>query len=152
MTDDLPYKYNDLPFLYSRNLYRDLFLMPLLTVCIPSYNYRQYLPYAIESCLASPADFRLVVLDNASTDGTDELRSRYEGDPRVTWHRNRELLPIQDNWNKAVSLATTPWVKVLQADDFLLPGAIERLLEIIASRPTAWFHGHLCRVVDGEGR
>lgn len=124
----------------------------MLSICIPSYNYAQYLPQAIESCLDNTCDIEVVVLDNASTDSTPELEAKYALDKRVRWVRNGSLLPIQENWNKAVSLVTRPWVKLLQADDVLCRGAINRLLEIVAQTPEAHFHGHLAEIIDQHGQ
>ena len=124
----------------------------LITICVPSYNYGRYLEGCLNSCLESKADFRLVVLDNASTDNTPQLKARYVADPRVRWYRNDTTVPIQDNWNKAVSLAETKWVKVLPADDRMMSGSIERMYEMVRIYPEAHFHGHLCEVVGGDGR
>src|SRR5262249_53252835 len=56
--------------------------MPLVSICIPTYNSARYLPEAIESVLAQEfADYELVVCDNASTDATPEICRRYR-DPR----------------------------------------------------------------------
>lgn len=124
---------------------------PLLSICIPSYNYAHYLGEAITSCLSTECDVRVIVVDNASTDFTPDLREQFTGDSRLTWVRNEELLPIQQNWNKAISLARTPWIKLLQADDRLLPGAIPRLEAFIQEEPSAWFHGHLCEIINAGG-
>lgn len=126
--------------------------MSKLSICIPSYNYGHYLGDAISSCLDNEADFKLVVLDNASRDNTDALRTVFCSDSRVEWHRNSETLGIQANWNKAVGLCKTPWVKMLQADDKLAPGGVNRLLEIIKERPLDQFHGFLCSVIDKNGK
>lgn len=123
----------------------------MLSICIPAYNYAQYLPEAIESALAQQADFELIVLDNASKDATPGLRARYVADPRVVWIRNEQTLPVQQNWNKAVSHASRPWVKLLQADDRLARDSIKRLVEIAGSDEGASFHGHLSRVIDTDG-
>jgi putative colanic acid biosynthesis acetyltransferase WcaF len=124
----------------------------VISICIPSYNYFNYLPFAVESCLGSANDIELIVLDNCSSDATPSLRERYEVDPRVRWIRNDRVLPIHENWNKAVSLCTRPYVKMLHADDVLKPGAIEQLEEMIRLRPKVAFHGHLADIIDYRGR
>lgn len=123
-----------------------------LNICIPSYNYGRYLPEAIDSCLSQDVDFNLFVLDNASTDNTPELRDCYTSDSRVTWIRNETLLPVQENWNMAVSLANDGWVKLLQADDRLLPGSISFLSDLFTSNPDSSFIGHLSEIIDAQGR
>jgi glycosyltransferase involved in cell wall biosynthesis len=109
------------------------------------------LPEAIDSCLSQDVDFRLFILDNASTDNTPELRACYASDSRVTWIRNETLLPVQENWNKAVSLASDGWVKLLQADDRLLPGSINFLGNLFESNPDSSFIGHLSEIIDTRG-
>lgn len=60
--------------------------MTRFAVVVTSYNYRDYVAEAIDSVLAQThAASQVVVVDDGSTDGSaDLLRSRYEGDPRVT--------------------------------------------------------------------
>jgi glycosyltransferase involved in cell wall biosynthesis len=120
----------------------------LLSICIPSYNYGLYLPEAIESCLNSKYDFELIVLDNYSTDNTPELKKIYISDSRVKWHRNNELLAIQDNWNKSVTLANGKYIKVLQADDILLPDFFEIFENAISTYPEQGIYGHLAYIID----
>ena len=56
---------------------------PLVSVCIPVYNARPFIAAAIDSVLNQTLqDFELVIIDNASTDGTLDEVARY-ADPRV---------------------------------------------------------------------
>jgi glycosyltransferase involved in cell wall biosynthesis len=51
---------------------------PLITVLIPSYNYREYLGPAIDSILAQTFDdWELLIVDDASTDGSQDLIREY---------------------------------------------------------------------------
>jgi glycosyltransferase involved in cell wall biosynthesis len=123
----------------------------MISISIPAYNYAHYLPVAIESCLTQDEDFELVVIDNCSSDHTPELRAKYEADPRVKWHRNATVLPIQANWNEAVQRTSRPYVKLLQADDLLLPGGIALLNRWRSAAPHLGIHGHLSEEVDENG-
>ena len=123
-----------------------------LSICIPSYNYGHYLPEAIDSCLSQNADFKLIVLDNASTDNTPQLREKYSNDPRVRWFRNDSLIPVQENWNKVVSLAGSGWVKLLQADDRLLPSSINAISQHTRSHKEHAFIGHLSEFIDENSK
>jgi len=125
--------------------------MQKLSICIPAYNYAQYLGYTIQSCLDVDFDFELVILDNCSSDATPELRLGFEKDKRVKWFRNEEVLPVQQNWNKAVSLTSGKYVKLLQADDYLLPGFFKIFSESIDMHNDCAIFGHLAIIIDENG-
>ncbi len=104
--------------------------VPLVSVCIPVYNCRQYIAQAIESVLCQTfRDFELVVLDNASTDGTLEIIAQYT-DPRIRLVRNRRNLGLEANWNLALKAARGQYVKLLPADDFLYPDCLKQQVEV----------------------
>ena len=56
-----------------------------LTIAIPAYNERDYLPACLEHVLAEvkrqpdPGSIEVLVIDNASTDGTSDVAARYPG-------------------------------------------------------------------------
>src|SRR5690606_1400221 len=62
---------------------------PRVTVAMPVYNGADYIERALDSLLAQDfEDFELIISDNGSTDGTDEIARRYaERDPRISYHR-----------------------------------------------------------------
>ncbi len=123
----------------------------MISICMPTYNYGHYIGKAIESCLSQDQDFELVVLDDNSTDDTLDVLERYRDDPRVRIFSNPARVTIQQNWNRAVSLCTRPWVKMLHADDALRPGAIAAFERMLVSLPEAQFHGFLAEIIDSAG-
>ncbi|RDI55806.1 glycosyltransferase family 2 protein [Nocardia mexicana] len=104
--------------------------MSTLSVCVPAYNAGRTLATTMRSILEQDADFELSVLDNASSDDTASVALSF-ADPRVRLHRNETVLPIGDNWNKAVAVSSGELVKVVCADDILLPGALKSQLELM---------------------
>ncbi len=107
-----------------------------MSVCLPAHQAEQYLAEAIESVLAqSFDDWELVVFDNASTDGTAEVVARYS-DPRIRLERSDRFLPIDHSWNQAVALSAGRYVKVLPADDTLLPTCLASQVEILENSPS----------------
>lgn len=99
--------------------------IPSVSVCIPVHNGERFIAETVRSVLDQTyRDFELVVLDNASTDGTGVI-ARSFADPRVRLERNTSLVPLPDNWNRAVQLTRAPLVKLLCADDLLHPRCLE---------------------------
>lgn len=110
---------------------------PLVSVCIPTYNYGRFIPDAIRSILSqSLTDFELIVVDNASNDATAEIVDPFvRSDPRIRVYRNTENIGIVKNFNRALECATGEYVKILCADDLLAPSALEKSLVLIQSNP-----------------
>ena len=102
-------------------------------MCIPVYRGEQFLGETMRSVLEQTyGDFELVVLDNASTDGTLAIARSFH-DSRVRIVTNPTTLEQPDNWRKAVELSRAPLVKLLCADDLLHPRCLE--LQVRARSP-----------------
>jgi glycosyltransferase involved in cell wall biosynthesis len=113
--------------------------MVKVTVCIPTYNYGHFVGAAIESVLSQTLqDFEIIISDNASTDDTEAVVSRYAADdPRIRYVRNQSNLGMVANWNRCLSLATGEYVKFLCADDLLEKECLARLAALLDRFPPA---------------
>lgn len=108
---------------------------PEVSVCVPAYQAERYLAETLRSVFAQTfRDFELVVVDNASTDRTAEILRRFD-DPRLRVVRNSTVLPLAENWNRAIEVSTAPLVKVLCADDVLHPRCLERQHAVLTGNP-----------------
>ncbi|WP_216908518.1 glycosyltransferase family 2 protein [Nocardia noduli] len=123
--------------------------MVSLSVCVPAYQAGRTLEPTLRSILSQDADFELLVLDNASTDATGEIAASFD-DPRLRVERNDSSLRIGDNWNRAIHLSTGDLVKVVCADDILLPGSLAAQLEIMRDRTFAISSSRF-QVIDESG-
>ncbi|GHF67642.1 glycosyltransferase involved in cell wall biosynthesis [Amycolatopsis bartoniae] len=96
-----------------------------ISVCVPAYQAERYLAGTLRSVLAqSFRNFELVVVDNASTDRTARILAEFR-DPRLRVVRNDTVLPVAENWNRAVAESRAPLVKLVCADDLLHPRCLE---------------------------
>ena len=86
---------------------------------------------AIASVLAQTGvDFELIVVDNASTDGTVAAVGEFD-DGRICLLRNATNIGAAGNWSRAVSEARGDLVKVLCADDWIYPGSLAREANVL---------------------
>lgn len=123
-----------------------------ISICIPTYNYGQFLGDAIRSVLAQTfADFELIVCDNASTDDTPEIVAKFS-DPRLRYLRHRINVPVIYNFNRCLELVNSEFVLLLCADDMLAPQTIALLHDALVANPTAAMAvASQCRPVDASG-
>ena len=109
---------------------------PTFSIVITTYNRARIVRRCIDSCLAqSFSDFEIVVVDDGSSDDTAAVLSERYDDPRlriVAHESNRGINPARYT---GASNARGEWVVVIDSDDELLPGALERLRELIAGLP-----------------
>ncbi len=96
-----------------------------IAIVIPSYNSAAYLPAVIDSALRQtrPAA-QVIVVDDGSTDATPEICARYGGAIVALRQPNAGVSAAR---NFGARTATAPWLLFLDADDTLLPHALEAL-------------------------
>jgi hypothetical protein len=127
---------------------------PAITVVVPTYNRSRWVQEALDSVLAqSFTDFLVIVSDNASVDDTPEVIRRYtDADARVEYVRRDENIGWLRNFNAALAAVTTEYVTILNDDDLMRPGALERAVEALEAAPRAGLlHTALDIIgVDGE--
>jgi glycosyltransferase involved in cell wall biosynthesis len=127
---------------------------PRLTVGLPVYNGERHLREAIESILAqSFGDFRLLVADNASTDGTQEIvRGFAAQDARVRYHRNETNIGLAANFNLAFRMSDTPYFRWATSDDVSLPDYLKRCVECLDRESDVVLAYTKTRFIDAEGK
>lgn len=105
-------------------------MQPLVTVVIPAYNAQATLAETLRSLLAqSLTDWRAVVVDDGSTDSTPMITSDF------AWRDGRISLIRQENRglsgarNRGIEHAKGRYLHFLDADDWLAPLGLERLVQ-----------------------
>jgi|GEM_PF-1405543 len=104
--------------------------MTALTVVIPTYDAAAWIAGTLRAVLAQPvADLEVVVVDDASRDGTvDVCRAEAARDPRVRVIALEENGGVSHARQVAVEQARGEHVWLVDADDHVVPGAAPRLL------------------------
>lgn len=119
--------------------------LPSVSVVIPNYNYAHYLREAVESALSqADVNVEVVIVDNASTDGSAEIAALLsEADSRVRSVLRETNQGQVANFNEALSYARGDYVVLLCADDLLAPGSLARGTALLDARPdVAFVYGH----------
>ncbi|MDQ1632348.1 MAG: hypothetical protein QOC80_2320 [Frankiaceae bacterium] len=100
-----------------------------VSVCVPVWNREDVLEQTLTSILEQTFDdLEVLVLDNASTDGSRTVAERVaRRDSRVRVFVNMENIGGWPNHRRLLELASGRYVKFCNSDDLLSPGTIERL-------------------------
>lgn len=111
--------------------------MPKVSVLMPTYNQGKYIAEAIESALIQTyRDFEFIIINDCSTDDTEQIIQRYSDDPRIKVIRNEKNLGDIGNLNKIGDLAQGEYIKFLFSDDLLAtPNALEEFVRVLDENP-----------------
>jgi glycosyltransferase involved in cell wall biosynthesis len=127
--------------------------VPRVSIGMPVYNGAKYLELALDSILSQTfTDFELIISDNASSDGTQEICERYrDRDPRIRYFRNERNMGASWNFNRVYALSRAPYFKQAAHDDLCAPTFLERCVEVLDRDPSAVMVYPRTILIDGEG-
>ncbi|MER2552858.1 MAG: glycosyltransferase family A protein [Thauera sp.] len=124
-------------------------MQPLVSIIITNYNYGRFLGEAIDSALAQTwPNKEVIVLDDESRDDSIEVACRYP--VTVLAQKNRGLSLARNN---ALTQASGEYVIFLDADDRLVPTAVEHLMARLAQAPAdiAYAYGQMRYFGERDG-
>ena len=129
-------------------------MKPLVSVCIPAYNSSATIANTITSILQQTYEnLEVVVVDDKSSDDTvaivEELARQ---DARVKLYKNEQNLGMAGNWNHCLELCTGEYVKLICADDKIVPEAIEKEVRAMEQNPTVNMVESDTRLEDIDGK
>lgn len=126
-------------------------IAPKVSVQIITHNRANLLPLAIESALSQTyKNLEIVIIDNNSTDKTEELVKRYlASDNRIKYFRVVENWGITATRNFALTKSTGKYIAVLDSDDFwLTEDKIEKQVDFLQNNSDHALVGTHTIVVD----
>lgn len=126
---------------------------PKVTVLIPAYNAGAYLEEALASVFAQTyPNWRVILVDDASTDNSLLSVKEYLADPRVTLVQNFVNRGQSRSLNRGLELVETLYTVLLDADDWFYPYTLEVLARKAEELPehVAVVSGNLNMVFEDE--
>lgn len=121
---------------------------PTVSVIIPCFNQALFLTDAIESAQSqSYPHVEVVVVDDGSTDDTAAVAARYPA-VRYIHQENRGVSAARNN---GFTESKGEYVIFLDADDRLLPAAVEDALRVFERHPDSGFVSGMIRWINSEG-
>ncbi|GBC93223.1 N-acetylglucosaminyl-diphospho-decaprenol L-rhamnosyltransferase [bacterium HR15] len=122
--------------------------MPDLSIIVVSYNTRALLRECLASLHCEHISCEVIVVDNASSDGSAEMVQREFPDVRLI--ANPENRGFGAACNQGLQLAQGRYLLILNADVHAMAGALDRLVEFMEAHPEAVACGGQLRYPDGR--
>ncbi len=126
---------------------------PIVSIAIITYNQKEYLRECIESILEQDyPNIEIVVADDASTDGTQEMLQEYDKK-----YPNKFILKLSEknqgitkNSNLAHFACNGKYIAWMGGDDLMLPGKIRKQVEYMENTPKCSICYHDLDVFDSD--
>ena len=130
---------------------------PLVSVCIPNYNYGRYLANCLESVFNQTySNIEVIFNDNASTDNSMEIAFEYqkkfeEKGIYFSIRRNKRNVGSALNSDVCVGASEGEYVYVLASDDAIEPTFIEKCVKVFLEYPNVGMVMTHRKEMDDEG-
>lgn len=126
---------------------------PIVSVLMPVYNARRFLPAAVKSIQNQTlTDFEFLIIDDHSTDGSWEMLQRFASkDKRIQLFRNETNKGIVKSLNMIISKTRGKYVARMDGDDIALPDRFAKQVEVLESQPEMVACGGQEYILDEQG-
>ena len=111
---------------------------PRFSVVIPAFQAEATLGSALDSVLAQTRqDFEVVIVDDGSTDGTNQLARARASDPRVRLVEHPANQGLASARNTGIAESSAPYIGFLDADDLWMPRYLAEMGAALDADPGA---------------
>jgi len=108
----------------------------LVSVVIPAFQCAKYIQHAVDSALMQDVPLEVIVIDDCSYDGLDDVMEQYADEPRVRYIKNDTNLGASATRNKGAALAKGQYIAFLDSDDYWAPDKLKKQLAMIREKGT----------------
>lgn len=123
----------------------------LVSIIMPSYNTGRFIKDTIESVLAqSYTNWELIIVDDCSTDDTDQIVDQYLTDDRITYLKNEVNSGAALSRNRALREAKGKWIAFLDSDDLWEPLKLEKQIAFMLEHGYAFSYTDYMIRLNGE--
>ena len=127
-----------------------------LTVCVVTYNQRDYIRECLESIVSQVTDFdfEVVIGDDCSKDGTTEIVHEFQmrHPERIRMLERKKNLGAVFNYRDVHLAARGQYVAHMDGDDCMLPGKLQEQVDILDCDKTLSAVFHKLEIIDLSGK
>ncbi len=126
--------------------------VPLISICVPTYDRTKYLRGALESCLKqSYPNFEVIVHDDTADDRIQSIVESLSSE-KIRYLHNHPPLGLVKKLNDFLDKAKAEWILILCDDDLLDPDYLKTLVPHIQKYPEATLVRSRYKLVDEKGK
>lgn len=104
----------------------------LVSIIMPSYNTAKYISASIRSVLNQTyTNWELLIVDDHSTDNTDEVIQPFLTDSRIKYLKNKKNSGAAVSRNRALKEAKGEWIAFLDSDDLWMPQKLQKQVQFM---------------------
>jgi glycosyltransferase involved in cell wall biosynthesis len=129
-------------------------MAPKISIVFTSYNHKEFLEEALNSLINQTfKDFELIIIDDCSTDGSQEVLKRYDVDLRVKLHLlEKNSGSYVHSSNLGAIKATADYIIFAQCDDYAEKTQLEKLYKVMQQNPITGVAFSSSRMVDKDDK
>lgn len=121
---------------------------PLLSVVVVNWNAKEYLPKCLASIYKEGLDIEVILVDNASTDGSEREARRLF--PQIKFLQMGENRGYSAGCNAGIKSSRGEFIFILNPDTVVLPGALSQLIRFAKEHREAGIIGPQMIGFDGK--
>lgn len=129
--------------------------IPLVTICMPTYNHGAYIAVAIQSIIdQNYPNLQIIIADDCSTDNTKDIINKFQRDypAIIDAHFQPKNVGAELNVQSIYPLIKGDYICWFSGDDYFLPNKIMTQINVMLDNPDCIFSFHSVNVVDIEGK
>lgn len=107
--------------------------LPLISIIVPNYNHERFLKQRLDSVFNQTfQDFEIILLDDCSTDNSQEILLQYAQHPKVSHCVFNEVNSGSSfkQWQKGIALAKGEYIWIAESDDYCELDFLDNLIEL----------------------
>ena len=127
---------------------------PIVSVIVPNYNHGKFLKERLDSILAQTfTDYEVILLDDRSTDGSDQLLLSYSGQPHISaviLNETNTGSPFVQ-WEKGIKTARGKYIWIAESDDSARKEFLQTTVALMEKHPDCSLCFSGSHFIDSEG-